>query len=77
MIHQPLSPDGVHPPNQFIPEIVSPCLVRPYLFVINYCLFAFFKELFSFIRYLDKCHTNVFNALMKKSNFPPWDVDDG
>ena len=24
MIHKPLSPDGVHPPNQFVPEIVSP-----------------------------------------------------
>ena len=24
MIHQPLSRDRVHPPNQFVPEIVSP-----------------------------------------------------
>ena len=75
MIHQPLSPDGVHPPNQFVPEIVSPMpcssgLVR-YILVFVY----FFKELISFIGFLDKCHTSVFNALIsvvvagKKTNY--------
>ena len=64
MIHQHLSPDGVHPPNQFVPEIVSclPCssgLVRHILLFVY-----FFKELISFISFLDKCHTSVFNALI-------------
>ena len=61
MIHQPLSPDGVHPPNQFVPEIVStlPCssgLVRYKLLFVY-----FFKELISFI-----CHNSVLNALTDK-----------
>ena len=45
MIHQPLSPDGVHPPNQFVPEIVSllPC---SFGLVCHISLFVyFFKEL--------------------------------
>ena len=28
--------DGVHPPNQFVPEIVSPLPCSPALFVIHY-----------------------------------------
>ena len=45
MIHQPLSPDGVHPPNQFIPEIVSP-LPCSFGLVCHILLFVyFFKEL--------------------------------
>ena len=64
MIHQPLSPDRVHVPNGFVPEIVSPwsCssgLVRHILPFVY-----FFKGLISFIGSLDKCHTSVCNALI-------------
>ena len=43
MIHQPTSPDGFRPPNQFVPEVVSP-LPCPLpcssgLFVIYYFFF--------------------------------------
>ena len=63
MIHQPLSP-GVHPSNQFVPDMFSPLpcsfgLVRNKLLFIYY-----FKELISFAGSLDKCHTSVFNALI-------------
>ena len=55
---------GVHPPNQFVPEIVSPLPCSPthvrHILLIVY----FFKELISFIDSLDKCHTSVFNALI-------------
>ena len=64
MIHQPLSPDGVHPQNQFVPEIVS---ILPFSSgrVRHTLLFVcFVKELISFIGSLDKCHTSVFNALI-------------
>ena len=68
MIQQPLSPDGVHPPNQFVPKIVSalPCLSR----LVRYTLLFvyFFKELISFIGSLDKCHTSVFNTLILCGN---------
>ena len=68
MIHKPLSPDGVHPPNQFVPEIVSPLPCSSGL-VRHKLLFVYlFKELISFIGSLDKCHTSVFNALIL-----PWD----
>ena len=55
---------GVHPPNQFVPEIVSPlpcshALVRHTLLIVY-----FFKEVISFMASLDKCHTSVFNALI-------------
>ena len=54
----------VHPPNQFVPEIVSPLPCSPAL-VRHTCLIVyFFKELISFIGALDKCHTSVFNALI-------------
>ena len=61
MIHPPLSPAGVHPPNQPVPEIVSPLtcssgLVRQILLFVY-----FFKELISISGSLDKCHTGVFN----------------
>ena len=48
MIHKLLSPDGVHSPDQFVPEIVSPlpCLSE---LVCHTLLFVyFFKELISF-----------------------------
>ena len=56
--------------TKFIPKLSSSlrflvlCVIRPYLFVIHYCLFTFFKELISFIGSLDKCPTSVFNALI-------------
>ena len=58
---------GVHPPDQFIPEIVSPlpcsyALVRHTLLIVY-----FFKEFISFIRFLDKCHTSIFNTLITYS----------
>ena len=55
----------VHPPNKFVPEIVSPLPCSPAL--VRHTLlffFFFFKELISFIGALDKCHTSVFNALI-------------
>ena len=70
MIHKLLLPDRVHPPNQFVPEIVShlPCssgLARHKL------LFVYiFKELISFIGSLHKCHTSVFNALILHTQRP-------
>ena len=65
MIHHPLSPDGVHPQISSSLRLLVRCLVRLDLFVINYCLFIFFKELISFIGFLDKCHTGVFNVLIR------------
>ena len=64
IIHGGQFTGGVHPPNQFVPEIVSPlpcpsALVRHTLLIVN-----FFKELISFIGSLDKCHTSVFKALI-------------
>ena len=55
---------GVHPPNQFVPEIVSPlpclaALVRHTLLIVY-----FFKELLSFIGSLNKCHTSILKALI-------------
>ena len=49
--------------NHFVNEIVSPLpgssgLVRHVL------LFFFFKQLISFVGFLDKCHISVFNALI-------------
>ena len=59
MIHQPLSPDGVHPQISSSLRLLG--LVRPDLFVINYFLFVFFKELISFIGYLDNAtHALIF-----------------
>ena len=56
MMHQPFSPDGVHP------QISSS--LRLIVLAIYYCLFIFSKKLISFIDSLDKCHTSIFNALI-------------
>ena len=55
LIHGGQVTGGVHPPNQFVPEIVSrlPCsppLVRHTLLIVY-----LFIELISFIGSLDKC----------------------
>ena len=54
----------VHPPNQFVPEIVSPLPCSPTLVHHTLLIVYFFKELMSFIGSLDKCHTSLFNALI-------------
>ena len=65
MIHQPLSPDGVHPQISSTLRFLVLCLVRPDLFVINYCLFIFSKNSFlSLAPLIDKCHTSIFNGLI-------------
>ena len=61
MIHQPLSPDGVHTRISSSLRLFVLCLVRSDLFVIHHCLFIFSKN--SFL-YLDKCHNSVFNTLI-------------
>ena len=45
-VHQPLSPDGVHPQKSSSLRLLVLCLVRPDLFVIYYCLFIFSKDSF-------------------------------
>ena len=50
--------------NQFIPEIVSPLPCSPALVRRTLLFVYYFKELISFIGFLDKCHTSVFNALI-------------
>ena len=55
---------GVHPPNQLVPEMVSPLPCSPALIRHTLLIVYFFKELISFIGFLDKCHTTVFNALI-------------
>ena len=62
MIHQPLSPDRVHPQISSFLTLLVLCLIRPDLFVIYYNLFIFLKELISFIGSLDKCHSSIFKA---------------
>ena len=52
----------VHPPNQFIPEIVSPLPYSPALVCHTLLIVYFFKDLISFIGSLDNCHTSVFNT---------------
>ena len=54
---------GVHPPNQFVPEIVSPLPFSPALVRHTLLIVYFFKELISFTGSLDKCHTSVSNDL--------------
>ena len=85
MIHQALSPSevnwlsplilggqftgGVHPPNQFVPETVTPLPCSAAL-VRHTLLIFFFKELIFFIGSLDKCHTSVlffFSVRMNKT----------
>ena len=64
VIHGGQSTGRVHPPNQFVPEIVSPLPCSPALVRHTLLIVYFFKELISFIGSLDKCHTRVFNALI-------------
>ena len=54
----------VHPPDQFVPEIVSPLPYSPALVHHTLLIVYFFKELIYFIGFLDKCHISVFNALI-------------
>ena len=54
----------VHPPNQFVPEIVSPLPCLPALVCHTLLIVYFFKELISFMGSLDKCHSSIFNALI-------------
>ena len=62
VIHGGQFTGGVHPPNQFVPEIVSPLPCVP-AFVRYTLLIVYFLRVFiSFIGSLDKCHTSVFNT---------------
>ena len=54
---------GFHPPNQFVPQIVS---LLPCSSYITDCLF--FQRTFSFIGSPDKCHSSIFNALIIRSH---------
>ena len=60
VIHGGQDTGGVHPPNQFVPEIVSPLPCLPELVHHTLLVVYFFKELIPF----DKCYTSVFNALI-------------
>ena len=62
VIHGGQFTGGVHPPNQFVREIVSPLPCSPALVLHTFLIDYFFKEHISFIGSLDKCHTSVFNA---------------
>ena len=53
----------VHPANQ-VREIVSPLPYSSGLVCHKLPFFYFFSELVSFIGYLDKCETSIFNALI-------------
>ena len=64
MIHSGQFTGGVHPPNQFVPEIVSPLPCLPALVRHTSLIVYFFKELISFMGSLDKCHTSVFSVLI-------------
>ena len=55
---------GVHSPNQFVPDIVSPLPCSPVLVRHTLLIVYFFTEFISFIGFRDKCHTSVFNALI-------------
>ena len=66
MMHKPLLPGGVHPQISLSMILLFLCLVRPDLFVIHYFFVYFFKGLISFLGFLDKCYTSVFNALILK-----------
>ena len=68
IIHGGQFTGGVHPPNQFVSEIVSPLPCSPAPVRHTLLIVYFFKELISFIGSLDKCHTSVFNALILFSN---------
>ena len=64
VIHGGQFTGGVHPPNQFVPDIVSPLPCSPALVRHTLLIVYFFKKFISFIGSLDKCHTSVFNALI-------------
>ena len=64
VIHGGQFSGGVHPPNQCVPEIVSPLPCSPALVRHTLLFVYFFEELISLIGSLDKCHTSVFNALI-------------
>ena len=69
MIHQPLSPVGVHLQISSSLRLLVLCLVRSDLFVVLLLsVYLKKKTLISFIGSLDKCHTSVFNALIMSSN---------
>ena len=63
VIHGGQFTGGLHSPNQFVPEIVSPLPCSPAFCRHTLLIVYFFKELISFIGSLDKCHASVFNAL--------------
>ena len=64
VIHGGQFTGGVHPPNQFFPEIVSPLACSPARVRHTLLIAYFFIELISFIGSLDKCHTSVFSSLI-------------
>ena len=64
VIHGGQFTGGVHPPNHFAPEIISPLPCSPALVRHTLLIVYFFKESISFIGSPDKCHTSVFNALI-------------
>ena len=70
VIHGGQFTGGVHLPNQFVPEIVSPLPCMPALVRHTLLIVYFFKELISFIGSLYKCHTSVFNALIFNCGIP-------
>ena len=65
VIHGGQFTGGVHPPNEFVPEIVSPLPCSPALVHHTVLIVYFFKELISFIGFLEKRHTSVFKALIE------------
>ena len=65
VIHSGQFTGGVHPPNQFVPESVSPLPCSPTLVRHTLLIVYFFKELISVISSLERCHTSVFNALIR------------
>ena len=64
VIHGGQFTGAVHPPDQFVLDIVSHLSCSPALVRHNLLIVYFFKELTSFFGSLDKCHTSVFNALI-------------
>ena len=66
MIYQPFVTRRSSSPQISLPlRLLVLCLVRLNSFVRHYCSFIFSKNSFLFIGSLDKCHTSVFNALIK------------
>ena len=70
MIHQPLSPDGVHPEISSSPRLLVLSFVRPDLLVINYCLFICSKNSFLSLAPLTIA-TPAFSTLWLKSGQSP------